>query len=184
MRSHVFLAADLRALLLCFSDLADLFRTGDVRFVTAFDAWLKDSQDTLKRHGVPESARLAGFRSRLFAAPQDERGRRPSRKRQMQLGGELLFDAQEALQEIYKPVERRLDGCRDVIRPLLDAIRRSAAVKYAPAEPFDAFLDAVWNVLNQHEQLKTGMLPVLALLSAVDARLLVAEVLELQTWPR
>ena len=181
-RSYVSLAEDIGSLLLRFPDLTDRFRQNDVRFVGGLEAWLKEGHDTLKRHGIAECARLAGFRAKLFVAPNDGGRRRLTRKAQIQIASEMMFDVQDTLLEVYKPIERRLNSCRDVIRPLLEAIRQTGMVKYSGDDGFNAFLDTLWNVLRGHDQLKSRMSSVLSLVSEGDARRLVAETLDLENW--
>lgn len=182
-RSDVRVAADLRQLLLRFPELVDGLQSKDPRLPGRLEEWLKEGEEILKASGMPECARLAGFRSRLLAPMHDTTGRRSSiRKRRYEVAAAMLFDVQAALLAVYSPIDERLQSCRDVVRQLLAAVEQTGVARYDAEAGFESFVNELWALLTTHEQLKPGMAKVRSLVSAIDARLLLAESIDLESW--
>jgi hypothetical protein len=182
-RSDVRVAANLRELLLRFPELVDGLRSKDPGLPGRLEEWLKEGEEVLKASGMPECARLAGLRSRLLAPIHDPTRRQDtSRKRRYEVAAAILFDVQAALLAVYSPIEERLKSCKDVLRQLLAAVAQAGVARYHPEAGFESLVDELWTLLTSHEQLKPGMAKVTSIVSRVDARLLLAEAIDLEAW--
>ena len=181
-KSYVTLEEEVRKLLLRFPDLVDSLQSRDDQFPRRFEHWLKEGEETMKKNGIVECARLAGFRSKLLIPLHEDKKKISVRKRQTQIASELLFDAQNTLLDLCKPIESRLNNCRDIINQILGVIHQTGSVRYDSNEGFEAFVNKLWSLLTTHEQLKPGMLKVFTLVSQGDARRLLAEEINLEDW--
>jgi hypothetical protein len=178
IRSKYQLVRQLIDLLLEFPNIVQAFQTKSAGSIPLLSAWTQRSEDLLSTHRLPEAAHLAGVKSRMIAASaQDDRSSN-SRKRQIQSAVACLEDFQQCLQDALRPNAIKIEQARDVLRNLLQIVASSGAIRYDPKHGLDGLIVQIWNLCNQHDQLKPHVVQLKSWLSFDDIRLLMAEEIE------
>ena len=145
-----------------------------------FIQWLKDAENCLQEFNVPQVAEVAAVRSKLYV----NHYKNTTRKEQQKACCENLPDAQAVIMRLYEDVSLPIKEAKKLLAPLLAAVAQSSAVTYGTNDNFQIFIEKLSQILNQHEQLKVSMVHVNALLPAHDCLWLLADMVDLEVWPR
>lgn len=174
-KSTVKLVAELSRLLLAFPALVNSFERKQPQVLLQLTTWLREAEDLLSAFGHVSAAELAGQRSKLLQPVYQDDRRGSLRKHQLALAVAMLFDLQATLQQALMPYQQKLQQSRELIRHLLSVIRQSGALNYADAASFELFVQQLWQLIGQHEQLKASAVQLRSWLSEQDVVLLLAE---------
>ncbi|HEY7774374.1 MAG TPA: hypothetical protein VIC26_14420 [Marinagarivorans sp.] len=143
-----------------------------------FIEWLKDAETCLQEYNAPQASELAAVRSQLYAYHYQK----STRKEQQKACCESLPKAQSVVLALYEEVNQPLKEARKLLAPLLAAVSQSGAIKYAAGDDFQSFVERLSQLLNHHEQLKTSMVHVNALVPPHDSLWLLADMVDLEVW--
>ncbi|WP_250631585.1 hypothetical protein [Rhodoflexus caldus] len=180
-KSAIQLASALNAKLIEFPKIVTGLEQKDIDFLNVFLSWIKSCEEILAAHNISSVAELAGLRGKIIAAKfSDNNSTTSAKKIQQKVAAECLFDAQKIVLETLKPLEFKLNECRELLRQLLLIIAQTNAVKYEDHLPFAAFLDNIWQFIISNEQLKPGAVKLKTLLTASDIQLLMAEEINME----
>lgn len=178
-KSQVTLVRAYHALLMQLPMIVDALSQKQPRAPEQFSHWLKDVENTLKEQNSPKSAEIAAIRSHLLAQALKD----SSRKAQQQHCAEQVSVAQGIVQTLFEKANTPIEEASKIISPLLEAVLQSGAVLYDSQQGFQPFIEKVDQLLNQHEQLKANMVAVNALLNRQDRLWLIADLIDLESWP-
>ena len=145
-----------------------------------FLQWLKEAEECLKQQNAPQASELAAVRSTLYAKKYQS----ATRKEQQQACCEALPQAQSVVLALYEKAATPIEEARKLLAPLLSAMAQSSAVPFNTGDNFQHFIERLSQILNQHEQLKASMVHVNALLSKHDCLWVLADMVDLEDWPR
>lgn len=174
-KSIVHLVTELNNLLLAFGPLVTLFERKQPQALPQLMSWLQGSEQLLSSYGIVLSAQLAGFRSKLIQPLYHDEHRGGLRKQQLKQAVTMLYDVQDCLQQAIQPHQLTLQQSRDLIRQLLSILRQSGQVHYDANAGFETFVLQIWQLINQHDQLKAGAVQLRSKLSQQDVLLLLAQ---------
>lgn len=174
-KSIVHLVNELSRLLLAFSPLVSQFERKQPQALSALYLWLDDAEQLLSSYGLVASAELAGQRSKLTSPALSNEYRGQLRKQQLRVAVDILYPLQQCLQQVLLPYQQKLQQSTELIRHLLSVISQSGALSYNPATGFDSFVQQLWQLIGQHEQLKAGAVQLRSWLAQADIMLLLAQ---------
>ena len=172
----------LKSKLIEFPDLVDSLRKKDYIFLEMLENWMKETETILKNHRISECAVIAGYRSKIMTPLFTETQKRSTKKRQLQLASEVMFDLQDTVISVMKPHEIKVNEAKDLLIHLLSIVKQLGALKYTNQTNFQEFIDSVWNLCSTHEQLKQGTIKILTLISQIDVLRIIAEEINLVEW--
>lgn len=167
-------------MLLEFPGLVDALERKDVSFIEKLLRWIKKGEDIFSSHNLSQTSELAGLRSKILSPKFSDDKVRPSRKVQLSIASELLYDIQHVVLKQIVPHEANVQECRELIRQLLLIVAQSKAIQYDPDTPFEMFVNNVWQFINSNDQLRPGLIKLRSSLSNDDIRILIAEEIELE----
>lgn len=167
-------------LLMHIPKLVDALSQKHPRAPELFIDWLKNTEQVLQEHNSPKVAEIAALRSQLLAKSLKD----SSRKAQQHHCAEAICEAQAIVQALFVKASDPIEDARKILAPLLEAVAQSGAIRFDGAAGFQVFIEKIDQFLNQHEQLKANMVPVNALLNKQDRLWLIADLVELESWPQ
>lgn len=181
--SVVSLVSAISTQLLRFPALVDNLERKDPEGITKLLAWIRQSEDMLREHQIPEVAELAGLRSRIITPTFSEAGRSDRRRGQVKAAFEVMYDLQNVLQEILNPRRVKIEAARELIRQLLAIIIQAKAVSFNPRLPFEKFLDKVWAFILSNEKLSAGAVKLKTEMNTPDILVLLAGEIRTEDFP-
>lgn len=180
--SSLSIIESLKAKLLGFPGLVDSLKNKDYNFPEILESWMKETELILKDHKISECAIVAGYRSKLIAPLFTDTQKRSTKKRQLQIAAEILFDLQSTIVSVIKPYEIKVNEARDLMTQLLALVKQSGALKYTNQTNFQEFITSIWQLCSTHDQLKPGTVKILTLISQIDALRIIAEEINPVEW--
>lgn len=169
--------------LLAYPQIVDLLEQKDYNFVPKFYSWMKETEEILKNNGLSEVSEIAGLRAKILATRYSEDQRNSAKKQQSKVSAEILYDTQALVLKIIKPYEARVEECRELISHLLNIVNQSEAIRYnSESDDFQQFLNQLWTLFTNHQQLKPGAVKLQSYLSQQDILRIMAEEINLQDW--
>jgi len=172
----------LNSKLLEFPNLVDSLRKKDYGFLELLEKWMKEIETILKNNRISECAVIAGYRSKIIAPIFTESQKRSTKKLQLQIAAETMFELQNTVLSVIKPHEIKVNEARDLLVHLLSIIKQSTSLKYSDQTNFQEFILSIWKLCSSHEQLKQGTIKILTLISQMDALRIIAEEIDLTEW--
>lgn len=182
-KSTVHLVSELSALLLAFGPMVTLFQRKQPQALFKLTDWLDKAEQLLSSYGMVISAQLAGHRSKLLQPVYNDDHRGSLRKQQLKQAVAMLYDVQDCVQQALLPHQQKLQQSTDVIRQLLSMLTQSGAVRYEADAGFEAFVQQIWQLISEHEQLKASAVQLRSWLSPQDILLLLAQEINLEDFP-
>jgi hypothetical protein len=168
--------------LLEFPGLVDSLRNKDSNFLELLEKWMKEVETILKNNRIAECAVIAGYRSKILVPLFAESQKRSTKKQQLQLSSEIMFDLQDTVLSVIKPHEIKVHEAKDILIQLLSIVKQSGALKYTDTTNFQEFIVRIWQFCSTHEQLKPGTIKILTLVSQIDVIRIIAEEINLVEW--
>lgn len=181
-KSILDLTYKLKAKLIEFPSIVNSLEKKDFNFLTNLLTWIKDTEEILKTYNISETSELAGLRSRILSPRFSESRNVSVKKLQIKIAAEVLYDVQNTVLKVLKPYETRIDECRELIRQLLSIVNQTGAIKYEDSIEFQIFINNIWNLFINHNQLKPGAVKLQTLISNTDILRIMAEEINLSDW--
>lgn len=173
---------EIKVKLLEFPAIVTSLEKKDPQFITNLIIWIKNTEDILIKYNISEVSELAGFRSRILSPKFSDSRRISVKKAQVKIASELLYDIQHTVLKILKPYEIKIDECRELIRQLLSIVNQTEKITYDNTIEFQNFIETIWNVFINHNQLKPGTVKLKTLISKTDILRIIAEEIDLSEW--
>lgn len=180
--SSLTIVESLKSKLLTFPALVDSLQQKDSNFLSLLQDWMKEAETILKNYNIAQCSEIAGLRSKIIAPLFAESKRRSTKKNQLQIASEVLYELQNIILLVIKPHEIKVNEARDLLIHLLSILKQSGAVKYSNGTNFQSFINQIWAIFSNHEQLKPGMVKILTLVPQIDALRIIAEEINLEEW--
>lgn len=177
--SSVVIIESLKTKLLEFPSLVNSLQNKDSSFLPNLERWMLEVELVMKNNNISEVSEIAGFRSKILVPLFAESQTRSSRKRQVHIASDNLYEIQKTVLSVLKPYEIKVDEAKDIILQLLIVLSQSDSVKYDGID-FQGFLNQIWTVFATHEQLKPSTAKILSLIPQVDALRIIAEEINLE----
>jgi hypothetical protein len=168
---------ELNALLLELPGLTSALIGREPAAVQLLTGFLERGEQLLVRNRMPQAAALAASRAALEAARLEETGGR-GRQRQYRCALHAIGPIGAALAEALAPLEQRIDSVRLPARQLLQLIAASGAVTANGAGDLADLIERIWQMANQHDQLKPLAMQLRIALGGPDILLLLADELD------
>ncbi|NQY52218.1 MAG: hypothetical protein HRT42_01485 [Campylobacteraceae bacterium] len=150
------------------------------QFVNNFMDWLRLTENIMQKYKIPQCSQLAGLRSKILI-PADKKLKLSKRRYNFQIAVSILNDSQEILTIVLSPISKKLDDSRDIIRQLLNVAYQHKIVD--KNLEFNEILQTLLFEFSKHENLKTALGQIYALISQADTLCLLAEEVEFDKLP-
>ena len=173
---------NLKSKLLEFPSIVNSLEKKDFNFLSNLMMWIKDTEEILKTYNISETSELAGLRSRILSPRFSDTRNASVKKLQIKIASEVLYDVQNTVLKVLKPYETKIDECRELIRQLLSIVNQTGAIKYDDNIEFQNFINGIWSVFINHNQLKPGAVKLQTLISKTDISRIIAEEIKLEEW--
>jgi len=180
--SRLSIIESLKGQLLLFPDLVNSLKNKDYNFLERLEEWMIETETILKNNNIAQCATIAGIRSKILAPIFDVTKVRSSKKKQVHIAAESMYEIQDIVQTVLKPFEQKVSEAKELLRHLLNIVKQSGAAKYTAETNFQDFINMIWRLFSTHEQLKSSTVSVLSLVSQTDAIRLMADEIEIQEW--
>lgn len=168
--------------LLEFPALVDSLKNKEVQYLSSLERWMKETEDILKKNRISECALIAGYRSKIIAPMFADGKLRSTRKNQWQQASALMFDLQESILTVMRPYEVKVSEARDLVLQLMSILKQSNALQYSDGVNFQDFVQRIWQLCYNHEQLKQYTVKIASLVSQNDIFRIIAEEINLTEW--
>ena len=172
----------LKIKLLAYPYLVNSLKNKDYNFLELLENWMKEVESIMKNNNIAQCSKIAGLRSNIIAPIFDDSKGRSTRKRQLHIAAESMYEIQDTILSVINPYEKKVNEARDLLKNLLSVLKQSGAIKYTDGTDFQYFINLIWKLFSTHEQLKPSMVNILSLISQVDALRIIAEEIELTEW--
>jgi hypothetical protein len=179
-KSDINLVTQLKGNLLEFPGIVNSLEQKDGGFVSTLLAWIKKNEDILASYNISEVSELAGLRSKVLAAKLTDDKKILPRKAQFKMAAAVLYELQNSILHILKPVELKVEECRELVRQLLLIVSQAGLFSYQPGQPFETLINEIWQFISTNEQLKAGAVKLKTVLIQTDIQLMLAEEINLE----
>src|SRR3989304_228052 len=173
--SKLTIIESLESKLLTFPALVDSLKNKDYNFLELLENWMKETETILKNNNIAQCSKIAGLRSKIIAPIFDETRGRSTKKKQLHIAAESMYEIQSTILSVIKPYEQKVSEARDLLK-------HSGAIKYTDETDFQDFINKIWKLFSTHEQLKSSTVSILTLISQVDALRIIADEIEIKEW--
>lgn len=169
------LISSLKTELLQFPLIVDRLEKKEPDFLEELLNWIKRTEGLFIQHSISEASLLAGIRGRILASRFDDSRRTRSKKNQIRIAADSLYELQNVVLSVLKPYENKIDEAKDLIKYLLKTVEQVGAIEFGPQDDFQSLVEKVWNLFQSHDQLKAGAVKIKASLSRADILRIIAE---------
>lgn len=169
---------ELKSKLLQVGSIVDGFQEKKHDTINRWLAWLRDTEEILKKHNYTEAAELAGLRAEILAFSNGSGPLKISRKEKFQKTLETINTGQKIVCQRQKILEEKIDDVRILIRQVVAFVKQSGAIKFESKENFSIFLERLLMSMQQHEQLGPSIQAATAKIGRYDMLRLLAEEIE------
>ncbi len=139
---------------------------------------LQRSEQLLIDNRMRQAADLAASRAALVAVRLDDSGGR-MRSKERRCALERIGPIGSAISEALAPVEQRIESARLPARQLLQLVAASGAVELNGDRDLTEFVERIWRLASEHDQLKSLAMQIRIALDRQDIPLLLAEEIDL-----
>lgn len=178
-KSILDLARVLNDELLAFPAIVDRLEKKDPDFLNYLLAWIKRIEEIFLSYNISEVSLLAGIRSRIIASQYDHSRHSQRKREQLKTAAKSLFDLQSIVLSVLKPYDSKIDEARSLIRQLLGVAEQFELISFKTPDNFQALVEKLWVLFQEHEQLKPGAVKVKTIISETDALRIIAEEVDL-----
>jgi len=179
-KSIVHLVNVLKEKLIEFPNLVNKMEKKDLDFINHYYLWLHNSEEILSSYSISNVSELAGIRSKVIATRFNEYKKLPTKKLQLKVAADSLFDAQNILLNVITPYELKIEESKELIRQLLLIVSQANIIKYNKKIPLQNFISEIWQFILSNEQLKPGAVKLRTILQLTDIQLLIAEEINIE----
>ena len=175
IKSHINTYAGLKKLINEVPDLVNLLRDKNKVFISEFETWLMTSEDFLKKNNFSECSELAGLRSRLYPVNFEEIRTSNKKKKQMEVGAEIIYASQNLVFNLIQPIEEKINEAKELTTELVTIAYQNNIIKINPNDDYTTYIQSLWSHFKSHEQLSKYALRITALIGNTDALRFFAE---------
>jgi hypothetical protein len=179
-KSIVNLVNVLKEKLLEFPILVNKIEKKDLDFLNQYNIWLQKSEEILSSYNIRNVSELAGIRSKIIATKFNADKKIPTKKLQLKVAADSLFDAQNVLLNVIAPYEIKIEESKELIRQLLLIVSQANVIKYNKNAPLENLISEIWQFIISNEQLKPGAVKLRTTLQLTDIQLLIAEEINIE----
>lgn len=179
-KSQFILVSQLKERLQEFPKIVSSLEKKDPFFIEKTLSWLKSAEDILSTYNISEVSEIAGLRSKILAGKlSDERGFN-TKKNQIKIAANLLYDSQNCVINVLLPHEGKMNECRDITKQILAVAAQKKGLHYTTEIDFNDFVQKVWWYILADNDLKIGGVKLKSLLSEMDIIMLIADEIDLE----
>lgn len=179
-KSQFILVSQLKEKLQEFPKIVSFLEKKDPFFIEKIISWLKAVEEILSNNNISEVSEIAGFRSKIIAGKfSDERGFN-TKKNQIKIAANLLYDAQNCVINVLLPHEGKMNECRDITKQILALTAQKKGIHYAKEVDFNDFVQKIWRYILSDTDLKIGGIKLKSMLSEMDIIMLIADEIDLE----
>lgn len=179
-KSIVHLVNVLKGQLLEFPILVTKLEKKEVDFVYQYHLWLKKAEEILSSYNIRNVSELAGIRSKIIASRYNEHKKIPTKRLQLKIAADSLFEAQNILLTVLTPYETKIEESKELIRQLLLIVSQANIIKYNKKFPLENLIAEIWQFIITNEQLKPGAVKLRTTLQLTDIQLIIAEEINIE----
>ncbi len=169
------LVTALNSKLMEFPGIVNSLESKEIFFIDKLLAWIKSTEELLLTYNISEVSELSGLRSKLITPKFSDQKNLPVKKTQLKIASEILYDLQHTVLNVLKPVELKVEECRELTRQLLHIVSQTGSIHYNHDLPFELLIDDLWQFIISNEQLKPGAVKLKTILIINDIYRLIAE---------
>lgn len=152
----------------------------EVLFLEKLFFWIKNCEEIFSTNNISEVSELSGLRSKVIAVKFIEDKGTSLRKLQLRIASEILYDVQKTVLQVVKPLEMKIDECRELIIQLLLIASETGTIQYDSSKPFEKLINDVWQFIITSDQLKAGSIKLKTVLPITDIHILLAQEINLE----
>lgn len=156
-------------------DLVNLLRDKNKTFISDFELWLTNTEEFLKKNNFSECSEMAGLRSRLYLVNFEDMRSSNKKKKQMEIGAEMIYSAQNLIFNLIQPIEEKINEAKELTEELVTIAYNNNIIKINPNEDYTNYIQSLWNHFKSHEQLSKYALRTSSLIGNTDALRFFAE---------
>lgn len=157
------------------SDLVNLLRDKNKKFIIDFEFWLTSTEEFLKKNNFSECSEMAGLRSRLYLVNFEDIKASNKKKKQMEIGAEMIYSAQNLVYNLIQPIEDKINEAKELTEELVTIAYKNNIININPNEEYTNYIQSLWNHFKSHEQLSKYALKITSLIGNTDALRFFAE---------
>ena len=174
-KSYINLNIGLKKAINKMPDLVNLLKDKNKTFIVEFEKWLIETEQFLKKHNYSECSEMAGLRSRIYVITFDDSKRSSKKKKQMEVGAEIIYSAQNLIYNLIQPIEDKINESNELMDDLVAIAKESKMIKFEANQDFSNYIQSLWNYLKTHEQLSKYVIRINTLIGNTDSLRLFAE---------
>lgn len=178
-KSQFILVSQLKEKLMEFPDIVSSLEKKDPFFTEKILLWLKSVEDIFSTHSISEVSEIAGFRGKILAGRFSDERAFNTKKNQIKIGANLLYDAQNCVLNVLLPHEGKMNECRDIAKQLLTLTAQTKTRYYTQGMNFEEFVQRVWWYIFSDNDLKIGGIKLKSMLSESDIIMLIADEIDI-----
>lgn len=184
LRSKVMLLEHADQLLLAYPALVKQMQLKDSRFLPSLLKWIDSAENLLVQNKIPQTSGLSGIKAKILTPVFDDKIRVNRRKEQTKVASQLMFDLQDILQDAIHGTRAKVEQASDAIGQLLSVLAQSSSengdsLHYKKNEDINAFVERIWFVVCNHQQLKSTAVQLKGIMSESDIKLLITREIDL-----
>ena len=183
-KSTLHLVNDLQDQLLQYPHLVRKLEGKDPDFVEELFKWINTTERILETSRISAVSEVSGIKSSILAMEYSRDKRTKIRKEKQRVAAESVQELQAIVHEVLKPLEVRVKESKELIRQLLHILSDAQAITYDPSQSFDEFISSIWNIIETHDQLKSGAIQLKTHFAQMDINLLLAEEVQLENFSK
>ena len=156
-------------------ELVNLLKDKNKSFISDFEIWLIATEEFLKKNNFSECSEMAGLRSRIYMVNFEDSRRSNKKKKQMEIGAEMIYAAQNLVYTLIQPIEEKINEARELTEELVTIAYENKIIKIEPNQDYGNYIQSLWNHFKIHEQLSKYALRITRLIGNTDALRFFAE---------
>lgn len=156
-------------------DLVNLLKDKNKNFISDFESWLTKTEGFLKKNNFSECSEMAGLRSRLYLVNFEDIRSTNKKKKQMEIGAEMIYSAQNLVYNLIQPVEDKINEAKELVEELVTIAYNNNVININPHEDYTNYIQSLWNHFKTHDQLSKYALRISSLIGNTDALRFFAE---------
>lgn len=146
-----------------------LVENEDVNAIDSLYLLLQDVEDTFRRNSIEEYIELASFRTEILASQVAFDRKVPLIHHQLEAVYRIIPSAKKTIDNVMKPLERKIQESQIIIRSLLHKAYDSNMIQWNDGLNFPDFIHALWRLFLKHENFKESTKNVLERIPEADA---------------
>lgn len=155
--------------------LVNLLKDKNKKFINDFESWLISTEEFLKKNNFSECSEMSGLRSRLYLVNFEDIRTSNKKKKQMEIGAEMIYSAQNLVYNLIQPIEEKINEAKELTQELVSIANNNNIININPKEDYTNYIQSLWNHFKSHEQLSKYALRIVSLIGNTDGLRFFAE---------